>query len=127
MSYDEYKFDVKSGHEKLGQLVANWVQNPKCRPTSIEDLKKLLEAEEVVVEIGSKVNSINWVSMEYGESVTILLPPSNLLTQEPPGYGDYPLPEFYSNLAFDGQPKKITDKKKFRESRVGEYTTQKCW
>lgn len=127
MSYEDYKLDIKSGHDKLGQLVRDWVNDPKSRPKSIEELKTTLKTNGVTAEIGSKVESINWVSMEYSESITILLPPTELLSQDPPGYDGYPLPDFYSQLAFDNKDKNIIQKDKFRASRVGEYTTQRCW
>lgn len=118
-------YEVRDGFEAMGQLIQDWIKNPKRRPKNMAEFKQQTAAAGVDIHIDDNITELEMHQWENVPNTMVLhLPPAELLSEPLPD--PYPLPEFYADQAFSGSDKKIIDENRFRNMRIGEYIMQKC-
>ena len=138
---------VVSGFEPMGRLVIALAEAKKggeTLPDTWGKLKKFVTDKKLdVILKGTGYGNDSYNDMQDSDPINIEPYDSNYkLRIMLPSYDDmlmsveeaqeltemntYPLPKFYSRLAFDGQTKNIEDPATLLLHRIGEYTTQKC-
>lgn len=120
----DYRFRVVSGHREMGELISRWTRDIQQRPQSLQELKDQARKAKVELEVGVDVTEVQFYPMPNNHRASIYLPPAELIDEDLPS-GEYPLPRFYRD-AFPCEDR-IKDKEAFKMSRIGEYTTQKCY
>ncbi len=116
-------------YEALGDFIAQWSKGTLTRPGTIGEFKAQVPA--TVVELGAGYDDADLVCYidlpAASEDLTFVIPaPSDIDTPVPTG--TWILPDFYSELAFDGEPVSVadSDKETFKSSRIADYSTAKC-
>lgn len=109
----------------IGVEVDAFVQNPPPGVT----IPPAIGRGSDVIEIDPAHTEKNIVmSRQVNDDDVIMVLPKPTAFSDPLPAGDYPLPDFYSDIAFDGAPENIEDSEKdrFRKMRIGEYVLQQC-
>jgi len=128
--------EITCGYEAMGKLIRDWAKKPTSRPKTIDELKAILDAHNIIHEIDSGITELNIYDYpDPSTTLAIRVPSESQLRDledlevdpEIESKSDpYPLPDFYSE-AFGGSPCKVMKgDKKFRDQRIGEYVMQKC-
>ncbi len=138
---------VVSGFEHMGRLIialANEVNHERTLPATWGALKKFADDKKLDVTLEGTgagygdyepmkdEDPVHFETYDNKQKLRIMLPyyDDMLLSADEENelaeMNNYPLPKFYSQLAFGGQPKNIEDPGALLLHRIGEYTTQKC-
>jgi len=100
------------------------------RPTNLDELKAQCAWAQVGIHIPPRVKALHVTSSNL-EVLVLNLPPAEMVDV---GEGEvqkrvYPVPEFYSELAFGGAQPTVSpdDAMRFHACRVGDYVIGQCW
>ena len=128
---------VIKNYQRWGQLVKTWTTGVNHIgddqsypvPATVDEFKEQLSNAGCEATVPDSYQTLQVVQGDLSHLV-IRLPPKVMieaaeqeLKQDP---GGYPLPWFYSELAFDGAPLQIADKLSFHDMRIGDYTISNC-
>ena len=110
----------------FGDLVKFWASNPEAVPQSVGQFKD--QVPEAVVRLGMDFKDsdpIQTTHLPPKTKLSLVLPDPVDLEPLAPGQS-YPLPDFYSLMAFDRRPDSIEDTEEFRSCRIADYAMRKC-
>ena len=128
---------VIKNFQRWGQLVKTWSTgvnhikdgNEYPIPKTMAEFTQQLSDAGCQATVPASYTTIEVVQGDL-QKLIIRLPPKVMieaaeeeLTQSQDAY---PLPVFYSERAFNGQPPQIDDKLTFHDMRIGDYTISNC-
>ena len=123
--------------QRWGQLVKTWSTgvnhigdgNLYPVPTTIAQFTQQLSDAGCDATVPASYTQLEVVQGDL-QKLIIRLPPRAMIEAAEQELaqdgGEYPLPAFYGQLAFDGEEAHVTDKLSFHDMRIGDYTISNC-
>ncbi len=116
-------------YDLFGAIVRRWAAGQEPVPATVGAFRAAVSA--TIAEVGpgyaddEAIHIARMPSME--DQLSLVLPDTRDLEGALPA-GNWPLPDFYSALAFEGAPIVVdeADKEAFKSSRIADYCVAKC-
>ena len=115
-------------YDVLGQLIQDWANGTKPRPAKIKDLEAVLQGAADIGPGFDRGEDIHYADLPANDKQLCFVIPAKEDIAGPVPSGTWPLPTFYSELAFNDEPVSVSDgnKAKFKSSRIADYSASKC-
>jgi len=113
----------------FGENIRKWSDGTTVRPDTIAEFRA--QVPGTVVEIGTgygETDPIHFAVLPAAtEQISFIIPHKDDIAFPAPS-GTWPLPDFYSELAFNDTPVSVAneDKETFKSSRIADYSSTKC-
>ncbi len=123
------KFMNVLDYAAFGDIIKKWSHGTVAPPPTIADFRAQVPSS--VVEIGpgyADTDAIHYAVLPpSSDQVSFIIPHEDDIDFQMPS-GAWPLPDFYSELAFNDEPVSVADSDKdvFKSSRIADYSSTKC-
>lgn len=116
-------------YDLFGDIVRRWAAGQDPVPVTVGDFRAAVSAAIAEVGPGYKDDEALFIARmpAMEDQLSLVLPDTRDLEGALPA-GNWPLPDFYSVMAFEGAAIVVeeADKEAFKSSRIADYCVAKC-